>query len=100
MVAERTVKWDRNALLQLKEACDYIKKDSLKNSLKVKKEIFRAAGSLANYPERYPLDKFKINNDGSFRCFILHRLRISYVVLTDEIIILRIRHTSMQNLDF
>jgi hypothetical protein len=34
------VRLDNLALSQLKQACDYIKKDSPKNSLKVRKDVF------------------------------------------------------------
>ena len=44
------------AKVQLKQACDYIKKDSPKNSLKVKKEILSACMALSEHPQKYPPD--------------------------------------------
>ena len=83
---------DDDALFQLKQACNYIKQDSLKNSIQVKTDILSACKALATLPYRYSADKFKLDNDGSYRAFTLHRYRISYRVLVSEVIILRIRH--------
>ncbi|MBE7171780.1 MAG: type II toxin-antitoxin system RelE/ParE family toxin [Williamsia sp.] len=44
----------------------------------------------------HPLDKYKKENDGSYRCFELHRHRISYRVKDQETIMARVRHTSQQ----
>jgi plasmid stabilization system protein ParE len=87
-------------LSQLKQACDYIKKDSPKNSLKVRKDVFSACMALATYPAKCAMDKYKHDNDGSYRAFELHNYRITYRVLKTEIRILRIRHTSMEPLEY
>ena len=76
-------RWSRASELQLKKAFDYIRKDS---------EI------LSLNPERFPPDKFKMNNDGSYRAFELHRYRISYVILKEVVLIVRLRHTAMSPL--
>lgn len=44
----------------------------------------------------YPLDKYRMNNDGSFRAYELLRYRVSYQIIEKEIIIVRVRHTSME----
>ena len=44
----------------------------------------------------YPPDKYRKNNDGSFRAYELHRYRIAYRVTEKEIIIVRVRHTGME----
>ena len=64
----RKVRLENLALLQIKHACDYIKRDSPHNSLKVKKDIFSACQSLSLSPEKHPLDKYKLNNDGTYGC--------------------------------
>jgi len=94
------VRLDGLALSQIKQACDYIKKDSLKNSIKVKKDIFSACMSLSLHPEKHPLDKYKLSNDGSYRALELHRYRIVYRVLQTEIRVLTMRHTSMEPKDY
>jgi len=48
------------------------------------------------HPECYGPDKYKLNNDDTYRAFEKHRYRIAYRVLDTEIRILRVRHTSME----
>lgn len=50
--------------------------------------------------EAHPLDKYKINNNGNYRAFELHRYRISYLVKENEVVIVRIRHTSQQTEEY
>jgi plasmid stabilization system protein ParE len=90
------VNWEDEAKIQLKQACNYIKKDSIKNAQKVKKDILTAVTSLSLNPEKYPADKFKFKNDGSFRAFELHHYRIVYRIIQTEIKILRVRHAKME----
>lgn len=88
------VEFDVIAKTHLREVYEYIKKNSIQNAEKMVKEIVERAESLALYPEKYPLDKYKTNNDGTFRYFEHKRYRVSYQVLKEVILILRIRHTS------
>jgi plasmid stabilization system protein ParE len=44
----------------------------------------------------YPADKYRKNNDGSFSANELHHYRIAYRFTEKEIIIVRVRHTSME----
>ncbi len=85
---------------QLRELYDNIKKDSLQNAGKVRSAIVSAAIELSENPGRYNPDKFKKNNDGSFRAFELYHFRIAYKVTEKEIIIVRVRHTSMEPADY
>jgi plasmid stabilization system protein ParE len=85
------VTWDKRALIQLQRIYEYISKDSLQNAQKVKYELLRIAKSLSQNPERFPLDKYKNDNDGSFRAFTKYKYRVAYTILEDDIIILRIR---------
>ena len=41
-------------------------------------------------------DKYKLNNNGLYRAFELHHLRITYYITPDKIRILRVRHTSRE----
>jgi plasmid stabilization system protein ParE len=88
------IKWNKKAVMQLEEAKKHIEKDSIQNAEKVEDAIFATIGKIPQHPERYPKDKFKIKNDGSFRAFELHHYRVSYRYIKNEIRILRIRHTS------
>jgi plasmid stabilization system protein ParE len=88
------IKWNKKALVQLDEAIKNIEKESVQNAEKVELDILTKIGKIPTQPERYPKDKFKVKNDGSFRAFELHHYRISYRYIKNEIRILRIRHTS------
>ncbi len=95
----RKVIWNSIALQKLKETCDYIKNDSLQNARKVRNDVLDVTRSLCTYPERYPLDKYKTDNYGTYRAFEMHRLRIAYRVLSTEVKIIALRHTSMGPMD-
>lgn len=84
------------AFNQLDKAYGYILKDSFQNAEKVRNEILASTFKLAKNPEAHPPDKYKKNNDGGFRAFELHNYRIAYRIKQDTIIIVRIRHTSME----
>ena len=68
----------------------------MKNAEKVRKAIIDKADKLSKHPEKHPPDKYQKNNDDTYRAFELHRYRISYRIKSDEIIVLRIRHTKME----
>jgi plasmid stabilization system protein ParE len=91
----KPVIWPLKAQLQLERIIKYITTKSYQNAEKVKIEILASTRKIEGNPEMYPLDKYKKNNDGSFRAYELHRYRIAYRVTKDEIIITRIWHTSM-----
>ena len=96
----KIIRFDKSAAAQLKNAFEYIKRDSPVNAQKVRKEIIEACKQLYKFPEKYPPDKYKIDNDGSFRAFTLYNYRISYEIQETGISILRIRHTSMEPLNY
>lgn len=86
---------DNLAKIQLKEAYEYIKLDSVKSAEKVKTKIRDSIKELADHPEKYPLDKYRLGNDGSFRALEIYKYRISYHVSPQQITVIRIRHTKM-----
>ncbi len=92
----REVRWPLNVEKQLEKVYQYILLDSLQNAVKLKEDILSSTRKLATNPEMYPLDKYRKNNDGSFRAYELHHYRIAYRTLEKEIIIVRVRHTSME----
>ena len=64
--------WSPEGKQQLRKIYFYIRRDSLNNSEKIRVDILSKAQSLALHSERYPLDKDKEDNDGSYRCFTLY----------------------------
>ncbi len=94
------VVWSPNAKAALKNAFSYIAKDSRQNAEKVFSDILYHAEKLAEYPEFYPPDKYKKDNNGSWRAFEIHRFRVSYRIRENQIRIIRLRHTSMSPLQY
>ncbi len=92
--------WSSSARAQLKQIHDFIKNDSVQAAEKVTKDIVAATRQLETQPTRYPLDKHRLKNDGTFRALILHRYMISYQVTEEYIIIVRVKHASMNDLEF
>jgi|HubBroStandDraft_1064217.scaffolds.fasta_scaffold318801_2 plasmid stabilization system protein ParE len=81
---------------QLKEAYEYIKFDSPKNAEKVRSKILAAIKELADHPERHSPDKYRMNNDGSYRAFEIYKYRVTYHVSPDQITIVRVLHTKRE----
>jgi plasmid stabilization system protein ParE len=92
--------WDKQALHYFHDAIKYIRKDSPQNADKVKREVLEKINELSKRPEIHNPDKYKVNNNGSYRAFELHRLRVGYLVKENEIIIARIRNTKQEPLDY
>lgn len=92
--------WTPRAIAELRKAYDYIGKDSPQNARKVVDELTRIADQLPAQPEMFPVDKFKKNNDGTWRPFEKYHYRISYLITLKEIRIVRMRHTSRTRLQY
>lgn len=86
--------WSAHAKAALRQAYDYIYQDSPGNAAKVIADIVDQTIELTKNPGLFPPDKYKVDNDGNWRAFELHRYRISYWVTLDTIVIVRMRHTS------
>lgn len=87
------VVWSKSAGAQLEKAYKKIKEDSLQSAEKVRSEILQKASDICKDPERYPLDKYRKNNDGSIRAFEKQSYRIAYQVTVKQIRIIRMRST-------
>ena len=92
--------WSKKGSLQLKEALSDLKEKSPKSALKVKREILKTARELSLHPEIYSLDRFTKNNDGSIRAFENYSYRVTYQVEETQVLILRVRHTSREPLEY
>jgi plasmid stabilization system protein ParE len=75
-MSKRKISWDKEAVTYFKQTIRYIRKDSSQNAEKVKNDILKSIKGLAQRPEIHSPDKFKTNNNGDYRAFELHRLRI------------------------
>ena len=92
--------WTPQALAELKKTFEYVSGDSPQNAKIVVDEIILLADKLTNQPEMFPPDKFKQNNDNSWRAFEKFHFRISYRITPEEIRIVRMRHTSRSPLQY
>jgi plasmid stabilization system protein ParE len=92
--------WSKRAKAELRKAYLYIQLDSLQNAETVRDDIINLTIDLCKYPQKHPPDKFKKNNDGTWRAFEKHHYRVSYRITAKEIRIVRFRHTSRSPQNF
>ena len=90
------VVWTKRSQQHMRQAYDYISGDSIQNAIKVLEDIVAAVNKANTNPEFYGPDKYKQNNDGSYRAFEKHRYRIAYRFIGKVIRVLRVRHTSRE----
>lgn len=94
------VVWGIHAKKELANIFEYISLESPKNARKVADTIVDLTLSLSQNPLKYPLDKYKKNNDGTWRAFEKYHYRVAYHIMANEIRIVRLRHTSRTPLDY
>ncbi len=90
------VTWSATSIKQVSDALEYIRQDSVQNAENLYAKLIDKLETTAGVPESCPPDKYKINNDGSFRAFILSNYRVSFRVNKAGIKVLRFRHTKME----
>lgn len=96
MVAKQyRIVWTKRAEKHLREAYEHISLDSPQNALKVVNEIAKSLEKAIGNPDVYAVDKYKLDNDGTFRAFEKHTYRLSYRYSGSTIRVLRVRHTKM-----
>ncbi|HRE50824.1 MAG TPA: type II toxin-antitoxin system RelE/ParE family toxin [Flavitalea sp.] len=91
---------DNEAKAQLRQAYNYISKESPQNAQKVKTKILSSIKELISNPKKHAADKYRLNNDGSFRAYELYKYRITYHVSDQQIRVIRVRHTKMNPLEY
>jgi len=84
----KKVNWSKTSRKQYLAAIEYILNDSVQNAEKAEGKIKDKLKIIAEFAESCPPDKYKVNNDGSYR--------VSYRIKRNEILILRVRHESMK----
>ena len=92
--------WDIEAKIQLQAIIKEIKQDSIQGAEIVRNVILNSIGKIPDNPYRYPPDKFKSKNIGNYRSFEIYNYRITYKVMEYQILILRIRHSKREPLDY
>jgi plasmid stabilization system protein ParE len=91
---KRSVQWDNEAKLYFKQVIQYIRQESPQGAATVKMAILEQVAVLKDDAGIYETDRFKIDNDGSYRAVTVYSYRITYKVTPSQILILRVRHTS------
>lgn len=92
--------WDTKAFDDFKEILFYLSKQSNEAPQLIKKGVKKSVDIIKINPFVFEPDDLKINNDGTYRAFIVYSYRISYRIVENRILILRIRHTSRKPLEY
>lgn len=96
----RQIRWDDKAFQRFVDILDYIKLDSPINAKRVKTRIMNLIKVIPTNPEIYREDELKRDNDGTYRVFNLHSIRVSYKIEPKAIIILRVKHSSQEPISY
>jgi plasmid stabilization system protein ParE len=97
--AKIKVEWRNQAVIHFKKILEYLAAESDIAVSIVGNAIVDEINLLSKHPTAHPLDRFKKNNNGKFRAFIVYSYRISYFVDNKIVYVLRIRHTSREPLE-
>ncbi|AWH84704.1 type II toxin-antitoxin system RelE/ParE family toxin [Flavobacterium album] len=91
----KKVVWTRVAIEQLSDIHEYIYNTtkSFRIADNVILQIQNSSEILSNNPEIYPLDIYKLRNNGNYRAYEIFHYRISYRI-EEQIYITSLRHTS------
>jgi plasmid stabilization system protein ParE len=88
--------WNKKAVENIAKALEWISQESAIEAERVEHAIITKVEELAEMPGKYPLDKFKNENNGNYRAFETHSYRISYRHTATTVRILRIRHVKQR----
>jgi len=92
----KIVIWSKLALKQAEKTHERIAKDSKSLTVadKIINKLFTSSDALENHPEMYSLDRFKVNNNGTYRAYEVYSYRVSYRIFKSKVRILRVRRAS------
>ena len=97
----RKLIWSKRATKSFLKILDFIEKDSIQKAEKVSIEVLKTIYESGKNPEHHRRDKYKIENDnGSFRAFEVHSIRISFFFDEQVLRIVRVRHTKRKPLNY
>lgn len=95
------IKWNKTAVKQLINAIEFIEDAGFRSyAEELENDILHKIRNLPTNSINYPLDKYRRNNDGTYRAFEVENYRISFRSTDQEIRILRIRHTSRRTKNY
>ena len=96
----KQIVWSKNAENQYYEILEYLYKEAPQAIDIVANKLLDTIESLSAQYNNYPSDRFKKNNNGSFKTVVVFSYRISYQITDTSVNILRIRHTSREPLNY
>lgn len=73
-MAKMIIVWDTPAKTSFKKQIKHIAEDSIQNAEQVSQDILSVIDLIPSHPEKFPPDKFKTENNGSFRAFEKHNI--------------------------
>lgn len=88
------IRWDKLAKNNLDDIFEYISEDSITAARRVKKELVKLAHSLNDFPEKFSVEEFLVNEPENFRSVTKWSYKIIYEVTEEYIIIVDVFHTS------
>ena len=88
------IRWDNKAKENLDAIYDYIADDSINAARKVKKELIKLAHSLSEFPNKYSIEEYLIDETENYRSVSKWHYKIIYEVTDEYLIIADIFHTS------
>lgn len=90
--------WDRIALEQFNDILDFLSLQSVQAPKIVKEGILSHIEDLKRNPFIFEFDQLKDNPNKEYRAFVIYNYRITYQIkeASNEIRVLRIRHTSRE----
>jgi len=88
------IRWDRLAKNNLDDIYTFIAEDSIAAARKVKKELIKLAHSLNDFPEKFSIEEYLVDEPENFRSVSKWSYKIIYEVTEEYIIIIDVFHTS------
>jgi plasmid stabilization system protein ParE len=88
--------WTKRSQQHIRALYKHISKNSLQNAAMVIEDIVAAVEKAIPNPEFYAPDKYKTDNDNSYRAFEKHHYRVAFRFTKNIIRVLRVRHTKME----
>src|SRR3546814_851450 len=73
--------WSKRAKNELTKAFEYISLESPQHARKMVETVVDLTLALPENPLKHPLDKYKTDNDGTWRAFEKYNFRVSYRVM-------------------
>lgn len=96
----KTVTWSKAATSQYYDILAYLSEEAPEAVGIVGNALLDMIESLVTEYNNHPPDRFKKNNDGTFKAAVVFSYRISYQIGDISVNILRIRHTSKEPLEY